>query len=86
MRGDAGQTHIDAADLDAPAVRRPEARQRLDELALTVAGDAGDADDLAAANDEIGAIDRGLAGGAGDRRDRRPRGAARRDGPGPCRP
>ena len=42
-----------------PRVRpacRPD--QRLDEFALTVAGDARDADDLAAAHGEIGAIDR----------------------------
>ena len=52
MRGDVGAGHVDAADAHAPAVGRAQADQRLDELALAVAGDAGDADDLAGAHRE----------------------------------
>ena len=46
---------------DAAALRRAHAAQRLDELALAVALDAGDADDLAGPHLEVEAVDGGVA-------------------------
>ena len=41
---------VDAVDEDPPADRGAEADHRLDELRLSAAGDAGDADDLTGTN------------------------------------
>ena len=51
-----------ARDLDFAALGRALAGQHLDELALAIAGDAGDADDLAAAHGERHVMDGDCAG------------------------
>ena len=50
-----------AVDEDAAIGQRALAAQRLDQRRLAVAGDAGDADDLAGLDLEVDLVDRGLA-------------------------
>ena len=57
----AGVGHVVAADDDRARIDRPQAGDRLDELALAVAVDAGQGDDLARAHGQRGAADRGQA-------------------------
>ena len=56
-----------AADADAPGCDVAHSRERLGQLALAVARDAGDPDDLAFANGERDVVHRGLATIARDR-------------------
>ena len=51
-----------AGDADLAALGLALAGQHLDQLALAVAGDAGDADDLAAADGERDVVDGDRAG------------------------
>ena len=75
-----------ALDRDATLGDRPDAAQRLQQLRLAVAGDARDADDLAAADLEADALHAGDAGARRAPRGARPRESARPASPAPSRP
>ena len=57
---------VRAGDPDRAGVDRAQADERLDQFCLAVAGDAGDADDLAAAQAKADAVDERLAARRGD--------------------
>src|SRR6185503_4301640 len=57
-RGDAEMADANAIDRDGVGARRALARERCEELALAVAGNAGDADDLARPHVEVDAGER----------------------------